>query len=216
MAGDFVGSGKAAGLIGLATHPLGLLSLFTESTEERRARGRAVTEVAGGVAGSAFARDAEVLNQTLRDMENLRVCSTGEQGAPCLETTSCRAPLVCIESWSLCWTDSGNAPGMPCDSNANCSGGRECIEVEGTDYKVCEIEVRDSTPCFRAGEDHRGMVFPAQCNGVAGGEGSFTCAYCPSGEDGEARNWTVLAPGLPYEGQCKPLSILSTPTACAR
>ncbi|MCC6563462.1 hypothetical protein IT087_01065 [Candidatus Uhrbacteria bacterium] len=215
LAGDFVGSGKVAGLIGLATHPLGLVSLLTETTEERRARGRLATEVVGGVAGSAFARDTETLSQLKQDLNNIRVCSTGEQGAPCLETESCRAPLTCIESWSLCWTDSGNAPGMPCDNDSQCSGGHECIEVENTDFKVCEIEVRDSTPCFRAGEGRTGTVFPAQCNGVDGSGGTFTCAWCPSGEGGTERNWTFLSPGLSQSGQCKPFSVLTTPTPCA-
>lgn len=213
IAGDFVGSGKAAGVIGFLTQPL---SLFYETTEERRARGAALVEAGGAVVGGTIGRDAAVLEELRGDLNNVRVCSTGEQGAPCLETASCRSPLVCIESWSLCWNGSGNGPGMPCDTDEQCSGGRECVEVEGTEFKVCEIDVRDSTPCFRAGEDHRGMVFPAQCSGVDGSGGSFTCAYCPSGEGGVVRNWTVLAPGDPYEGQCKPLSVLSTPTSCAR
>lgn len=224
-----IGSGKAAGLLGLVSHPLGIVSLLTETREERRARGEGVASAIGAVGGGTFARDAAITEELERSYTNIRVCSTGEQGAPCLETTSCQAPAVCIESWSLCWTGSGNAPGMPCDTNEQCANRHcdivnpvigscddtGCHEVADPNlpYKVCRIEVRDSTPCtYPAGGS---TVFPVQCGGFSHPEFEFTCAFCPATANEEgARLWVPVPPGMPIEGQCKPRTAVGT--SCVR
>lgn len=194
-------------------------------------------EVAGEIAGANIGGATEAAAQLAADLENIRVCSSGEQGSPCAAETTvtsaavsdqlgtaieaseanrlCRLGLVCVQSWGMCWPESGNGPGMPCDTNAHCSNG-SCVDVEGTTYKVCEIEVRDSTPCFRTNHGN-GAVFPITCSGPPTAT-EFTCAWCPSEEQAAAlkqeRTWSVVAPGLPVRGQCKPPSALGTP--CSR
>ncbi len=204
LSGDFIGSGKAAGLVGLLSHPLGPLSLLTESTEERRVRGRAVTAAVGGFAGGAIARDAEILHELHQDDVNIRVCSTGERGAPCTEDRYCQAGLQCIESWELCWSGSGNPPGAPCDENSQCSN-NNCEQVGDTPFKICHMEASETTPCLRAGATAGGFIYPPACSGPPVGE--MTCAWCPA--EGE-RNWTFLEPGQNYAAQCKPRSALGT------
>ncbi|KAA0206067.1 hypothetical protein EDM68_03605 [Candidatus Uhrbacteria bacterium] len=198
--------------------------------DARKAAGAFVGETVGGQVG----RDIGITTEIVQDVQNVRVCSTGEKGAPCLENAHCdlRQNVSCIDSWKICWTTSGNQPGEPCDSDAQCSNG-SCVPVvpqslvrriafaslEEADprypYKVCEIEVRDGTPCFRPNNGQSESVFPLLCNGPPL-DTEFVCVYCPSGREGEARNWTVLEPGRPFPAQCKPRSVLTTPTPCAR
>lgn len=182
-------------------------------------------EVLGSTEGLKTGAGLGLFAEMYRSSETIRVCSTGEQGSPCLtqvnsgpETTSvtsgdryCRAGLTCINSWGMCWSESGNAPGMPCDNNSHCSNGR-CVEVEGTEFKVCEIEVRDSTPCFYP--EGGTTVFPTQCGGLFNPELEFSCMWCPSGEGGSERVWQVLNPGMPFSAQCKPRAVVGT--SCAR
>jgi hypothetical protein len=183
-------------------------------------------EVIGEVEGLKTGAGAGLVVEMYRSSQTIRVCSTGEQGSPCLATGGsgpegsppisgeryCRAGLTCINSWGMCWPESGNGPGMPCDRDSQCSGGRECVEVEGTDYKVCEIEVRDSTPCFYP--EGGTTVFPAQCGGLFNPELEFSCMWCPSGEGGTERVWQVLNPSMPFSAQCKPRAVVGT--SCVR
>lgn len=215
---------RAAGLIGLVTSPYGLSSLFLESREARRERGGITI---GGFAGAV----GESALQIERDLSNIRVCSTGEQGSPCVPTPPsgpesapvtkgeltgdrfCREGLACVGSWSMCWQESGNGPGMPCDVNANCANNR-CVAVEGTEFKVCEIQVNNGSLCsFVRGTT---TVFPIQCSGYSNPTQEFVCAACPAvGGAGGVRNWRPLQPGESIQGQCKPRAEVDAITNCA-
>lgn len=176
---------------------------------------QAVSETAGEVIGGSVGRDLGIAAEVVQDVRNVRVCSTGEKGSPCLENVHCDARYgSCINSWHICWTTSGNQPGEPCDTDAQCSNG-SCVDVSGTDFKVCEIEVRDSTPCFRPNNGQSSSIFPIACNGPPM-DTEFVCVWCPSGREGEERVWTSLRPGEAFPAQCKPRSVLTTPTPCAR
>ncbi len=207
----FFGDGVTAGDAVLWGGPMGLVAALL-STDAVRESG--VYEAGGAVLGGLVSKDTATVIEARRAVENIHLCSTGEQGSPCLEDQSCRAGLSCIESWGICWPSSGNQPGQPCDRDGQCANG-SCVDVSGTDYKVCEIEVRDSTPCLRPNNGQSATVFPVACNGPPM-DTEFVCVYCPSGREGEARNWTPLRPGDAFSAQCKPRSVLTSPTPCAR
>ncbi len=193
---------------------------------------KAASEAAGGVIGGTVGRDIGIATEIVRDVQNIRVCSTGERGSPCLENAHCdlQQNVSCINSWKICWETSGNQPGQPCDSDAQCANGHcdyvaptttfceprtgECREHPNPQlpYKVCRIDVGDSTPCFIPPGSI--TVFPIHCNGSFSPGAEFVCAWCPSGSGGVARNWTPLASGMPNPGQCKPRDALGQP--CAR
>jgi hypothetical protein len=187
------------------------------------AAGNVVGGEVGGATGATVGNAAATVQELRRSSNNIKVCSTLEQGSPCLSTQSCLAPLTCIESWSLCWTATGNHPGDPCDSDEQCSNG-SCVfaspsyimcpgippcATPGTPQKVCEIEVQDSTPCFRPNNGNSATVLPIQCSGPPL-DTPFVCAFCPSGAEGSVREWTPLLIGLPFPAQCKPISALGT------
>lgn len=204
----FLGDGVTPGRAALWGGPMGLVGALL-STEAVRQSG--VYEAGGAIIGGMIARDAEIISEVRRDIQNLKVCSTGEQGSPCLEDRSCRSGLSCIRSWSICWPGSGNQPGQPCDTDGQCSNGN-CVEVGGTEFKVCEIIARETTPCFYP--QGATTIFPVQCNGQNMPGVDFVCAWCPPPDTAAARVWTPLAPGLPFPAQCKPRSVMNQP--CAR
>ncbi len=188
-------------------------------------------EVAGSKTGMDTGLAVGAGLEIYRSATNIHVCSTGEQGSPCAAETSarsaavggpiggaieseeadryCRAGLTCVESWGMCWPDSGNGPGMPCDTDSNCSND-SCVDVEGTEFKVCEIQVRNSTPCFYP--TGGSTVFPVQCNGASNPGAEYNCMTCPP-PGGGTRTWTQLVPGEPSTGQCKPRTDLGA--SCA-
>ncbi|MCR4256843.1 MAG: hypothetical protein NUW08_04010, partial [Candidatus Uhrbacteria bacterium] len=196
------------------------------SEEDRKAAGEAVGEAIGGSTGVYAGAATEIV----QDIQNVSVCSTGEKGTPCMRDAHCDLTqnVSCIDSWKICWTTSGNQPGEPCDSDGQCSNG-SCVPVvprslgsrivdvtaggnADPDYpfKVCEIEVSDSTPCFRPNNGQSATVFPIQCNGLNAPGLDFVCAWCPSGAGGSERVWSPLLPLIPFPAQCKPRDVLGT------
>jgi hypothetical protein len=187
--------------------------------EARKAASEAVGETIGGHVGTELGIASEIV----RDVRDVRVCSTGEKGSPCLETVHCDARFgSCIDSWKICWTTSGNQPGEPCDSDAQCENGR-CVAVapEGWTsiaagapnpsfpYKVCEIRIENGTNCFRPNDGASATIFPIGCSGPPSPTG-FVCAWCPPGTGGEARVWTQLNIGQAFPAQCKPRDAVGT------
>lgn len=189
---------------------------------------KAASETAGEAIGASAGVNLGVAAEIVQDVQDVRVCSTGEQGSPCTENAHCDLAqnVSCIDSWKICWTTSGNQPGQPCDSDAQCSNG-SCVAVvpqglarrvayasiEEADpdypYKVCEIEVRDGTNCFRPNDGASATIFPIGCSGPPSPT-DFVCARCPSGSEGEDRVWTTLDIGEAFPAQCKPRDALGT------
>ena len=196
--GGYIGSGGigAAALSG-ALGPVGLLAFDYAGRHGGY-------ELLGAGIGGSIGLTGGVVAQLVESERNIRVCSTGEQGSPCIEDRYCQAGLKCIQSWELCWAGSGNPPGAPCDDNSQCSN-NNCEQVGDTQFKICHMDARETTPCVRAGQTAAGFIFPPACSGPPVGE--MTCAWCPS--EGE-RNWTFLGPGQAYPAQCKPRSALGT------
>ncbi|HVM90716.1 MAG TPA: hypothetical protein VMU11_02365, partial [Verrucomicrobiae bacterium] len=181
---------------------------------EAAIRSAALTS-AGAVVGGDLSSAACNFFAIRAAVNNIHLCSTGQQGSPCTEDRYCDASLKCSPGWELCWPPHGNGPGMPCDPNIPdaCSGGT-CDAVPGTEMHVCQVQARDSTPCFYP--NGSGTAFPPACGAnSASSDQQYTCAWCPSGQHGEARVWTYLAPGMSFPGQCKPKAVLATPTNCA-
>ncbi|MEK7473534.1 MAG: hypothetical protein AAB668_02295 [Patescibacteria group bacterium] len=190
---------------------------------------KAALELVGETIGGSAGVYAGIGTEIIQDVRDISVCSTGEKGSPCLEENQCDAQYgSCIDSWKICWTTSGNQPGEPCDSDGQCSNG-SCVPVvprslgsrivdvtaggnADPDYpfKVCEIEVSDSTPCFRPNNGQSATVFPIQCNGLNAPGLDFVCAWCPSGAGGSERVWSPLLPLIPFPAQCKPRDVLGT------
>lgn len=215
-------SGKTALTIGAAVvaaplGALGLVAVLGGSALDQVTAAVGGYEVGGsvlGVGGGAAVGTYMELQRTA----NFKVCSTGEQGAPCVvdkppgvlpssrlglaaqlaADATCKSPLVCVGSWGMCWTNSGNAPGMPCTEDAQCAN-QKCVDVTGTDYRVCEIVVQNGTPCLYP-EGSQTTVFPMQCNGNNATGLDFMCVYC----EPTAKIWMSLLSGVPSRGQCKP------------
>jgi hypothetical protein len=146
---------------------------------------------------------------------NIHLCSSLQQGSPCTQDRYCDASLTCVPGWELCWPPHGNGPGMPCNPNiADSCSGSTCEAVPGTEMHVCQIQARDSTPCFYP--NGSATAFPPACGAPGNSDAQYTCAWCPSGQHGEARVWTYLAPGMQFPGQCKPRAVLTTQTNCAQ
>lgn len=88
---------------------------------------------------------------------HIKVCSTGEDGAPCNATSNCKPGLLCLRKWNLCTKPAGIARGKPCGDTdvqtgrdsfqqATCVNNSECVKpadtrwfesLAGPDYKTC-------------------------------------------------------------------------------